>query len=250
VRALFALGYHLEVSEADYGGARFAYEEALELALETGDLPTQVEVHAALAQIAILRGEWETAERETDASELLAEREGLSGKLCYPYSVRGILLWHAGDYDAAADLLRRAFEIAEQVGRSEVAFESLFWLSDTLRDRGDHADADQTLARALDLCERAGLVTQSVEATAARAVNLALWGKLDAAADTAEEATGLAERLRYPPGLAASAEARGAASADPAERAQLLSAAEEAWTELGRPVDAERCATLASELAR
>ena len=46
-----------------------------------------------------------------------------------------------------------------------------------LRDRGDHADADQALARALDLCERAGLVAQSVEATAARAVNLRRLGQ-------------------------------------------------------------------------
>ena len=36
----------------------------------------------------------------------------------------------------------------------KVAFESLSWLATVLRDRGDHADADQTLARALDLCER------------------------------------------------------------------------------------------------
>ena len=94
VRALFALGYHLEVSEADYDAARETYTAALDLALETGDLPSQVEVHSALAQIAIYRGEWEAAERETDASQELAEREGLAGKLCFPYSMRGVLLWH------------------------------------------------------------------------------------------------------------------------------------------------------------
>ena len=102
--------------------------------------------------------------------------------------MRGVLRWHEGDLDAPAELLERAFEIAEQVGRSEVAFESLHWLAAALRDRGDHADADQTLARALDLCERAGLVAQSVEATAARAVNLALWGRAEAAREVAEEA--------------------------------------------------------------
>ena len=85
--------------------------------------------------------------------------------------------WREGDLDRAVELLERALEIAEQVGRSEVAFEALFWLAAALRDRGDHADADQALARALDLCERAGLIAQSVEATSARAVNLALWGK-------------------------------------------------------------------------
>ena len=244
VRALNALGYHLEVSEADYGHARDAYGAALDLALETGDLPSQVEIHAALATLAVYRGAWQVAERQTEASATLAEREGLDGKLCFPYSMRGVLRWHEGDLDEAAELLERAFDIADQVGRSEVAFESLSWLATVLRDRGDHADADQTLARALDLCERAGLVAQSVEATAARAVNLALWGRADAAREVAEEAASLAERLRYPVGRAASLEAQGATASDAGERARLLAEAAAAWTELERPADAERCSEL------
>ncbi len=244
VRALFALGYHFEVTEADYEGARETYGAALDLAVETGDLPSQVEVHAALAQIAIYRGDWEAAEHETDASQELAEREGLAGKLCYPYSMRGVLLWHDGQLDESAEMLERAFEIADQVGRSEVAFESLAWLANTLEARGDYADADQALARALDLCERAGLVAQSVEATADRAVNAAVWGKAETAATLAEEAAGLAERLRYPVGRAASLEASGATAAEPAERERLLTEARDAWEALGRPLDAERCETL------
>jgi len=148
-------------------------------------------------------------------------------------------------FDGAVDLLERALENAEQVGRSEVAFDALLWLAVALRDRGDHADADQALARALDLCERAGLVAQSVEATAARAVNLALWDKPEAAREAADEAASLAERLRYPVGRAASLEARGATAADPAQRAELLAEARGAWEQLGRPVDAARCAALA-----
>ena len=154
--------------------------------------------------------------------------------------MRGVLLAHEGDLDGAVDLLRRAAESAEQVGRSEVVFESLHALGSALRERGDHADADQALARALDLCERAGLVAQSVEATATRAVNLAAWGKLDQARETADEAAGLAERLRYPVGVAASLEARGAANQD----AELLGQARDAWDALGRPGDAERCERL------
>ena len=55
VRALLTLGYHLEVSEADYEGAAEAYREALELAQEVGDLPSQVELHASLGQLAVER---------------------------------------------------------------------------------------------------------------------------------------------------------------------------------------------------
>jgi class 3 adenylate cyclase/tetratricopeptide (TPR) repeat protein len=242
VRALLALGYHLEISEADYDGAGEAYGEALAIALRTGDLPSQVELHAALAQLAVYRGEWAVAASATDASQELAEREGLTGKLCFPDSMRGVILWHEGELDEAVELLERAVETAEQVGRSEVAFGSLHALARALHDRGDYADADQSLARALDLCERAGLIAQSVEATAARAVNLAVWGKSDQAREVAEEATGLAERLRYPVGTAAGHEARGAAEAD----AELLAEARAAWDALGRPVDAERCAALAA----
>ncbi len=96
IRALFALGYHLEVSDADYDGANAAYAEALDLALETGDLPSQVELRAAIAQVDVYLGEWEAAAAETDASQALAERQGLDGKLCYPYSMRGVLLCPRG----------------------------------------------------------------------------------------------------------------------------------------------------------
>ncbi|HEX2468469.1 MAG TPA: adenylate/guanylate cyclase domain-containing protein [Solirubrobacterales bacterium] len=248
VRALLALGYHLEVSEAAYEGAGAAYGEALELAQETGDLPSQVELYAALAQLALHRGDWEAVSSKTEAAATLAEREGLQGKLCFPYSMRGVLLRRDNDLEASAEQLEGAFELAEQVGRSEVAFQALFWLAGTHAERGDHATADQALARALDVCERAGLVAQSLEATAARAVNLALWGKTDNARDYAEEAEALADRLGYPVGLAASVEARGVTAADPDERARLLDEARDAWAKLGRPLDAERAAELGAKI--
>jgi tetratricopeptide (TPR) repeat protein len=250
VRALLTLGYHLEISEADYEGAGAAYQEALELAEQTGDLPSKVELHAALAQLAAHSGDWDAVEREAEASGQLAEREGLMGKLCFPYMMRGMLRWREGKFDEAAQGLRQAADLAEQVGRSEVAFQSLFWLGAALRQCGDHADADTELARALDLCERAGLVAQSVEAISSRAVNLALSGRLDAAREAADEAERLADRLRYPVGKAASLEARGAVAADPGQASAALVEARAAWQGLGRPLDAARCEYLRGRLLR
>jgi class 3 adenylate cyclase/predicted ATPase len=241
VRALLTLGYHFEISEADYAEAASAYGEALKLAVKTGDLPSQVELHAALAQLATYRGDWEAVERETDASATLAEREGLTGKLCFPYVMRGALRWREGDFPASAELLRRAAELAEQVGRSEVAFQALFWLAASLRQRGDYAEADTELSRALDLCERAGLVAQSVEAISARAVVLMRAGRLEPAREAADEAVRLNERLRYPVGKAASLEAQGAVAEDASAGAQALIEARTAWDALGRPLDAARC---------
>ncbi|MGZ5341482.1 MAG: adenylate/guanylate cyclase domain-containing protein [Solirubrobacterales bacterium] len=244
VRALLTLGYHLEVSEAEYGGATEAYREALAIAVELGDLPSQVELHAALAQLAVHRADWEEADAAEAASSELAEREGLTGKLCFPFVIRGALRWREGDWDAAVETCRRAHEVGEQVGRSEVAFSALFWLAAALRDSGDTGGAETELSRALDLCERAGLVPQSLEATAARAVALALAGRGEVAREAAEEAERLTERLSFVVGEAATEEANGASAEDAAAGAELLERSAARWQELGRPVDSARCMLL------
>ena len=69
VLALLALGHHLESSEGDYEAAASAYREALALAQQVGDVPAEIELHAAVAQLAALRGDWEAvvAARATPA---------------------------------------------------------------------------------------------------------------------------------------------------------------------------------------
>jgi predicted ATPase len=248
VRALLTLGYHLEVSEADYDGAAEAYREALEVAQEVGDLPSQVELHASLGQLAVQSGDWEEVKRATEESARLAEREGLHGKLCFPDLMRGVLAWREGDWDEAASYFRRAHELGEQVGRSEVAFTALHWLAITLRESGDLSGAETELSRALDICERAGLIAQSVEAISARAVVLALAGRTEQARAAAEEAERLASRLHYPVGEAAMAEAAGASSDDSGTAAERMEQARAKWLELGRPLDAARCLTVRGRL--
>jgi class 3 adenylate cyclase/tetratricopeptide (TPR) repeat protein len=241
IRALLALGYHFEVSEADYGAATEAYTEALSTAEEIGDLPSQVELHFSLSLLAFHCGKWDEVEEGTETVAALVEREGLTGKLCFPHLLRGALRWRDGDLEGSERSLRRAAEMAAQVGRSEIAFQALLALAATLRDSGSYAEADGVLASALDTCERAGLVAQSIEATAARSVNAALWGRAEQATSLADEASGLAERLRYPVGSAAAREACGFAAND----RELLNEAAEAWRELARPLEAERVERLA-----
>jgi class 3 adenylate cyclase/tetratricopeptide (TPR) repeat protein len=248
VRALLTLGYHLEVSEADYEGAAAAYREALEIAQEVGDLPSQVELHASLGELAVDKADWAAVEEAAEASASLAEREGLYGKLCFPDLMRGVLSWRAGNWDEAAKSFRRAHELGEQVGRSEVAYNALHWLAITLRESGDLAAAETELTRALDICERAGLIAQSVEAISARAVVLALAGRTDQARAGAEEAERLAGRLHYPVGEAATAEAAGACAEDADEAAERMDDARRRWLELGRPLDATRCLVVRGRL--
>ena len=246
--ALSALGRHLEVSEADVAGARAAYEEALALAVQMGVLPAQVELHASLAQLAVYSADWEQVERSTEASAELAQREGLVGKLSVPYALRGLLRWRAGELGEATVLFHRAHELAEQVGWSEIAFQALFGLATALRDSGDLPGATVALDRALDVCERAGLIAQSIQATAARAVVLTLSQRREAAAEAAAEATELAEHLHYPIGRAAALEARGVSCSDPHDGARLLTEAALAWNELDRPLEAARSRLLAGQV--
>ncbi len=248
ILALSALGRHLEVAEAEVDGARAAYEEALALAERLGSLPSQVELHASLAQLAVYGADWEQVERSTEASAELAEREGLVGKLCLPIALRGLLRWREGSLEESTVLFHRAHELAEQVGWSELAFQALFGLSTSLRDSGDLAGAQAALDRALDVCERAGLIAQSIQATAARAVVLTLAHRREAAAEAAREATELAERLHYPIGRAAALEAQGASAEDALAGADLLAEAAAAWAELDRPLEAARARLLAGQV--
>jgi tetratricopeptide (TPR) repeat protein len=250
ILALLALGRHLEISEAETGLAASAYAEALTLAEQVGDLPAQVELHAAIAQLAVYRADWEQVEESTEASADLAEREGLVGKLCLPYVLRALLRWREGDAAGATKLFRQAHELAEKVGWSELAFQALFGLAIALRDDGDLSRAVIALDQAVDVCERAGLIAQSIQATAFRAVVLALAGRSEQARESASEAAELAERLHYPIGRAAALEAQGATAAGPDEAASLLEEAESAWQELDRPLEAARCRLLAGQLLR
>ncbi len=248
ILALSALGRHLEISEADVRGARQAYEEALALAEEVGMLPAQVELHAWLAQLAVYGADWPRVESSTEASAALAEREGLVGKLSLPNALRGLLRWREGRIDEAIVLFHRAHAQAEQVGWSELAFQALFGLATALRDQGDLDGATAALDRAIEVCERAGLIAQSIQAMGARSVILALAHRPQAALEAAELTAQMSARLHYPLGSAAALEAQGVAAQDPSEGAELLAQAEAAWAELDRPLEAVRSRLLAGQI--
>jgi len=246
IRALLTLGSHLEIAEADYVRAGESYSEALSMAQRLGDAPSQVELQAALGVLAAYRADWEALRAFTDASADLAEREGLVGKLAYPYALRGLLAWRDGDLPAATKHFSRSHELAVQVGWSEVAFWALYGLALTRRDQAEFAEAVEALDQALEVCERAGLAAQGIQALGAKAVTLTLWGRPDEARATAQDAVTRAEGLQYPIADAAALEARGATAADTAEADDLLAQARTRWNELGRPLDAARCDVVAS----
>jgi tetratricopeptide (TPR) repeat protein len=244
VLALLALGHNLEHSEGDYAGAEGRYREALTLAERIDELPAQIELHSALAQLAFYRGDWQEVRRASDASAELAEREGLVGKLCLPNILRGRLCWRDGDWDGSEKLLIAARELADRIGWSEVTFSALMALAATQRDRGELERAEATLGEALGVCERAGLVPQSVQAHAARALIAILAEHPDVAAEAASAAESASQRVHDPAGAAAALEATAMVSPVP-EALERLQAARTEWMRLGRPLEVARCELLA-----
>ena len=95
------------------------------------------------------------------------------------------------------------------------------------------------------MCERAGLIAQSVQAVATRAVVLALDGRGQEAREAATEAEELAEAPQLPdrPGREPGGARRGRRGSG--EGARLLAEAQALWTELDRPLEAARCGLLA-----
>ncbi len=104
VVALLAAGHHLDLFDGDQAGARERFADGLALARRTGDVPMQIELHAALGAIALRRAEWGAAGDEADAAAGLAEAHGLAGKLCLAEVLRGRLQWQRGALDLSASL--------------------------------------------------------------------------------------------------------------------------------------------------
>ena len=243
VLALLALGHDLEHTEGQYEEAGNRYREALSLAERIGDVTAQIELQAALAQLAFYRCDWDRVREASDASAELAEREGLIGKLCLPNVLRGRLAWRDGDWESSERLLTSARELAERVGWSEVTFNALLALAATMRDRADYDAAEAALRDGLAVCERAGLVPQSVQAYTALAIVSTLAERADMAADAAARAGDLAQRVHDPAGQASALEATGIV-AEPGKAIEDLDGARAMWQELGRPLDVGRCEML------
>ena len=237
MRALLALGRHLEVAEADYPAARETCEEALRLADELGDVPAQIELHAVLGQLAVHPADWAVVDEHAAASAQLAEREGLSGQLCLPLLLQGISSWRLGDWDAAEARLRRAHEIASAGGRSEAAVSTLLWMGATRRDRGERLRACDAFVEAATIGGEAGLIAQAAEAASARACILARDGRVEEAASAAAEAEELLRRAALPVAAAAAADARGVTAEDAAAAVAELREATLLWERAGRPIN-------------
>lgn len=241
IRALFAAGRNLDQSEADYESARALYREALSLAQRVGEVPSQIELHAALGELALQGCEWEQADRSARLADSLAQASGLVSMLCTSDVLRGRLCWRAGDYAASARLLRAAFEAAARLRWLEVSAPALIALAAALREQGELAQADMALCDAALMCERAALGPQGAEASAQLTLVRMLAGSGGAADEAALQCQRLAAHWHDPVSRACGLEAEGMTALMEREDSPELELAQRRWEELQRPLDAARC---------
>ena len=165
------------------------------------------------------------------------------GKLCLPNVMRGRLCWRDGDWETSARLLGSAHTVAERVGcRRSRSARCSRWL-EPCATAASWTQAEATLGEALALCDRAGLVPQSVHAFAALALVEALAGRPELArtrpsAPRAPRRESTTPRARQP----RSRPRRWSPSFPKA--LEGLRAAHAEWERLGRPLDVARCEML------
>ena len=242
IRALLTLGHHLEVSEADYSGAGQRLRRGAR-AGAAGRRPARPGRAAGIDRAGRLlprrlgrrcappprpAATWPNA-RAWSAS--CASRACCAGVLAL---ARGRL----GRRRVVVPARPRAGRAGRLVGGGVRL--ALLARAHPARPRRPVAAVTE-LDRALDVCERAGLIAQSIEATAVRGIALAMAGKVEQGRAAAEEAGHLAERLHYPVGRAAALAAMATTAEDPAQVLSMMLEARELWRGLGRPVDAALC---------
>ena len=159
IRALIALGSHLDMSESDYTGAAGAYSEARELARRgwRRDRRGQAPSPRSRCSPPIARTGTRSP-RHTEASLGLAEREGLTREPGLPLrAARPAALAGRATRGGAEEAYRRALAIAEEDGlvRGHL-LGPVRTRSRSARRGGDDAKgALDALDRALAVCERA-----------------------------------------------------------------------------------------------
>jgi adenylate cyclase len=249
VLALLSAGRNMETCEGDYEGAELHYREALGLAERIGELPGQIELHAAIAQLALHRCEWDVAIGAASQVTGLAEREGLVSKLCLADAVNGRLRWCEGDWEESARLLRRAHAAAARLGWSEVSAGALMSLASTLSDGGDQDAAEVVLREAGAVCESAALTPLAIEICSAMTRLNSAAGRPEIARQEAERASKLARQVHDPISQAAALEARGIVEELDSGLVALRDA-RAGWQRVDRKLDAARCLSLSGERTR
>ena len=243
IRALLALGNHLEISDADYDAAGASYTEALTISQRVGDLPGA----GRAARRARARWpstaptgrpsrssprtapSWPSARASSASCACRTRRAGCCAGAAATGTAPRRPSGAPPSWPTRSAGPRSASRRCSASRRSCATAASSATPRPCSRRRSTSASAP-------------GLIAQSIQAMSSRALILALGGRMEQARDAASEAADLADRLHYPVGQAAALEAQGVTDED-LDNGQRPSSSRPpaAWTDLGRPLDAARC---------
>jgi len=152
-------GLHQDLGE--YGQARQAYGEALEIKQQLGDRAGVATSLHNLGNVAYLQGDYPEARRLYQESLAIKQQLGDRAGVAKTLHQLGLLAQATGDYPEARRLYQESLAIAQQLGDRAGVAQTLHQLGMLAQDTGDYAEArrlyQESLAIKQQLGDRAGV---------------------------------------------------------------------------------------------
>ena len=146
-----------------------------------GDEPNAAAILYRLADVELLIGNLEVAERYTAEADSLASRLGLRNIALDTSRERAHMLLFSGEFAAAIDAYRRLIHDAEDAGARQMQVAGLRFMGYALRWQHQYSEMAEVLDRAVELSESSGERWNRAEVLALRARAALELGEIDAA---------------------------------------------------------------------
>jgi tetratricopeptide (TPR) repeat protein len=136
-------------------------QRVLGLAREAGDATVEGKALTALAEVALLReADLPKATELVDAALDALPEDGRSAAL----AVRGQIAWWVGDFETGQRVAEEALELAQRRGRKDLEAQALNDLWKTYRHQNRLDEAEELLARELEVAEESGSIVARAHA--------------------------------------------------------------------------------------
>ncbi|MBV8856163.1 MAG: tetratricopeptide repeat protein [Acidobacteria bacterium] len=179
--------------------ARAEFNEALRLAVETGNVYQQVQ---SLLQLATVEEGAEQARSRANEGVRLAQSNGMNDQLSNGYVTLGAVQLKYGDLDGAEDYFNRALQIASNYKLKRYEALAYLNLASVSGQRGKADEADELLAKARDFFIEGGYRREADSCTIALARSKKQRGDNEGSLQLLKEQLRLAEQTGDPAQIA------------------------------------------------
>jgi tetratricopeptide (TPR) repeat protein len=146
----------LHVKEHRFETARVAYDRALAITRELGDLFTEGLIEENRAEMELTLGDLDAARTPIDRALSIAEQRHDIVRRAAAMKLRGAHERLSGDADSAADTLSHALTLSAVGEDAMIGAEILYQFGNALADRGVEKSAREVWTTALEAFERIG----------------------------------------------------------------------------------------------